>query len=28
VFLWTGLTPNTFASISLQYALLRRTNGR
>lgn len=27
VFLWTGLTAGTYASISLQYALLRRQDG-
>lgn len=27
VFYWTGLTPNTYASISAQYALLRKIDG-
>lgn len=27
LFLWAGLTPNTYASISLQYSLLRRVDG-
>ncbi|NUR04311.1 MAG: hypothetical protein HOY79_49760 [Streptomyces sp.] len=26
-FLWTNLTPGTYAAVSLQYALLRRMNG-
>jgi hypothetical protein len=27
VFAWTGLTPGTFASVSVQYALFRRVTG-
>jgi hypothetical protein len=27
VFLWSGLTAGTYASVSVQYALLRRVNG-